>query len=628
MADGIGMTGRGAGGQGARPLARALARLEAVLQGLGAAILAVLFLVVMAAVIRRYLFGGGFVWSDELAIWLHVALIAVGAPLAVTGLLSMRLDVLVRLLPHGGRRLADALAGGIAVQGALVLAFGGAGVAMLVGGTSTVLGLPEWLRFAAFAAGGGMIVLILTLHAALDRGWSDALAALLLGACLYGLSQISTGVLLATPSLAAALLAAAGLLLGAPLPLALLAGASIAGAFGGLLPEPAIVQNTVAGVSKFLLLAIPFFLLAGELLTSGGLAERLVRFAAALVGHRRAGLAQTALVSSVLFSGASGSSVANAAFGAKVMAPTLVARGYPPAHAAAIVAGVSMLDNIIPPSIAFLLLATATNLSVGSLLVGGFVAGGVLAVALAIGIHLTVRNVVDAAPKASAGERVSSFIGALPAIGLGVVVVVGIRFGVVTVTEASALAVTYALVTCLLLRSLNGRGILAALRSTATETAAIGLLIGASAPFAFLLALDRVSDLMAGLVTALGGGPYAVMLLANLVLLVAGLFLDIGAAILLLAPLLLPVAIAAGLDPIQFGVILVVNLMIHGLTPPLGILVYVVSGITRVPAGAVFRAVLPLLGVLLVALAVLSLGAAAWPSLAGSWLAPSLKALF
>lgn len=625
------MSGEAAYGE--LPAGHALARrllglLEPVLRNIGAALLLALFAVVMAAVVRRYLFGGGFVWSDELAIWLHVALIAFGAPLAMTGVLSMRLDVLVRLLPPGWRRVADVLAGGIAVQGALLLAFGGASVAMLVGGTSTVLGLPESLRFAAFALGGGLMVLVLTLRAAIDRGWGAAVASLALGFAFSGLAQFPSGLILSTPSLAAALLAATGLLLGTPLPLALLAGASIAGAFGGMLPEPAIVQNTVAGVSKFLLLAIPFFLLAGELLTSGGLAERLVRFAASLVGHRRAGLAQTALVSSVLFSGASGSSVANAAFGAKVMAPTLVARGYPPAHAAGIVAGVSMLDNIIPPSIAFLLLATATNLSVGSLLVGGFVAGGVLAVALAIGIHLTVWHVVDAAPKASGRERAASFVGALPAIGLGIVVVAGIRFGLVTVTEASALAVAYALVTCLLLRSLNGRGVLAALRSTATETAAIGLLIGASAPFAFLLALDGVSDRMAGLVTALGGGPYAVMLLANGVLLIAGLFLDIGAAILLLAPLLLPVAVAAGLDPIQFGVILVVNLMIHGLTPPLGILVYVVSGITRVPPGAVFRAVLPLLGVLLVALAVLSLGAAAWPSLASSSLALGLKALF
>jgi tripartite ATP-independent transporter DctM subunit len=594
---------------------RGLAVLVTALEWLGAAILAMLFLVVMAAVTRRYLFGDGLVWSDELAIWLNVALVAVGAPLAATSALAMRLDVVVNLLPASGRRIAAILAEAIAVHGALVLALGGASVAALVGGTSTVLGLPESLRFAVFAVGGGLTLVVVVWRAALNLSWPAALAALLLGAGIYALAQSATGLFVATPSLVAGLAAGAGLLIGAPLPFALIAGVSLSGAFGGLLPEPAIVQNTVSGVSKFLLLAIPFFLLAGELLTAGGLAERLVRFAAALVGHFRAGLAQTALVASVLFSGASGSSVANAAFGAKVMAPALVARGYPPANAAAIVAGVSMLDNIIPPSIAFLILAAATNLSVGSLLVGGFVAGAVLTAALAIGIHLSLRGVIDSTPRASNAERARSFVGALPAIGLGIVVAVGIRFGVVTVTEASALAVAYALVACLLLRSLNGTTVLASLRKAAGEAAAVGLLIGASAPFAFLLAVDRVSEQMAGLVTALGGGPLAVMLLSNVVLLVAGLFLDIGAAILLLAPLLLPAAIAAGLDPIQFGVVLVVNLMIHGLTPPLGILVYVVSGIMRLSPAAVFRAVLPLLASLLVALFVLCLAVAAWPSL-------------
>lgn len=598
---------------------RGLNVLVAALEWAGAAVLGLLFLVVMAAVLRRYLLGGGLVWSDELAIWLNVALVAFGAPLAATSALAMRLDVVVGLLPPIGRRAAAVMADAIAVHGALVLALGGAGVAALVGGTSTVLGLPESLRFIVFAAGGGLTLLVVLWRAGLDRSWTSALGSLVLGLALYAAAQGASGLFVDRPSLVAALFAGCGLLIGAPLPFALLAGVSLSGAFGGLLPEPAIVQNTVAGVSKFLLLAIPFFLLAGELLTAGGLAERLVRFAAALVGHLRAGLAQTALVASVLFSGASGSSVANAAFGAKVMAPALVKRGYPPANAAAIVAGVSILDNIIPPSIAFLILAAATNLSVGSLLVGGFVAGGVLALALSVGIHLSVRDVVDSAPPASGQERARSFVGALPAIGLGIVVVVGIRFGVVTVTEASALAVAYALVACLALRSLNAGTVLLSLRKAAGEAAAVGLLIGASAPFAFLLAVDRVSEQMAGLVTALGGGPYAVMLLANLVLLVAGLFLDIGAAILLLAPLLLPAAIAAGIDPIQFGVVLVVNLMIHGLTPPLGILVYVVSGITRVPAAAVFRAVLPLLASLLVALALLCLGAAAWPSLPGSF---------
>ena len=595
---------------------RALGRLVGVLEIGGAAILATLFVVVMAAVIRRYGFGGGFVWSDELAIWLNVALVAVGAPLAATSALSMRLDVVVRRLPARGRRVAAVLADAVAVHGSLVLALGGAAVAGLVGGTSTVLGLPEALRFAAFSLGGGLTVLVVLARAALERGAPASLASGALGLVLYLLAQQATGLLVDPPSLVAGIVAALGLVLGAPLPLAFLAAASATGPFGGLLPEPAIVQNAVSGVSKFLLLAIPFFLLAGELLTAGGLAERLVRFASSLVGHWRAGLAQTTLVSSVLFSGASGSSVANAAFGAKVMAPALVARGYPKPQAAAIVAAVSMLDNIIPPSIAFLILAAATNLSVGALLVGGFVAGLVLAAALAVGIHLTVRERVETAPRATGAERARSFVGALPAIGLGIVVVVGIRFGVVTTTEASALAVAYALVVCLALRSLDGRAVVLALRKSATEAAAIGLLIGASAPLAFLLAVDRVSDQVAALATLLGGGPYAVMLLANVVLLVAGLFLDIGAAILLFAPLLLPVAAAAGIDPIHFGVVLVVNLMIHGLTPPLGILVYVVSGITRTPASAVFRAVLPLLGALLGALALLAVAAAAWPTLA------------
>ena len=602
---------------------RGLPALAAALEWAGAAVLALLFCLVMLAVTRRYLFGAGLVWSDELAVWLNVLLVAIGMPVAVTGALAMRFDVLVRILPPAARRLADILADAVAVHATLVIALGGAAVAAQVGGVSTVLGLPEGLRFGAFAAGGALTLVVLLWRAASEQSFLAMLAAGLAGTGLYLAANSGAGFAVATPSLIAALVAATGLLAGAPLPFALLSGVSLSGAFGGLLPEPAMVQTTVSGLSKFLLLAIPFFLLAGELLTAGGLAERLVRFAAALVGHWRAGLAQTTLVASVLFSGASGSSVANAAFGAKVMGPALVARGYPPAKAGAIVAGVSMLDNIIPPSIAFLILASATSLSVGALLVGGVVAGAVLTVALAIGIHLTVRETAAPALRASRAERLAGFTGALPAIGLGVVVVVGIRFGVVTVTEASALAVAYALVTCLALRTLDWRGVAAALRKASGEAAAVGLLIGASAPFAFLLAVDRVSDAMAGLVTAFGGGPYAVMLLANLVLLVAGLFLDIGAAILLLAPLLLPVAIAAGLDPVQFGVVLVVNLMIHGLTPPLGILVYVVSGIMRVPAAAVFRAVLPLLASLLAALALMCLSVAAWPALA-----PAVKEVF
>jgi tripartite ATP-independent transporter DctM subunit len=583
---------------------------ERLLQWLGGAILAVIFVLVMTSVTLRYVFGSGFIWSEELAIWLNILLVAVGAPLAVTGPLAMRLDVVVQFLPPLLQKAARVLADAIAVDASLILAFGGAGVVAAIGGTSTVLGMPEWLRYFAVACGGGLSALLLFGKSYVQHGPPRALSILAIGIGLYLAANYLQVVPLATPSLAAGAAAAIGLVAGAPLPHALLVGVSLAAPFGALLPEPAQVQNTVVGISKFLLLAIPFFLLAGGLLTEGGLADRLVRFAASLVGHLRGGLAQTTLVSSVLFSGASGSSIANAAFGAKVMVPALVAHGYLLPRAAAIVAATAMLDNIIPPSIAFLILASATNLSVGALLVGGFFAGGVLAVALGIGIYITTRDEKPLQARATNSERARTFVSSLPAIGLGVVVVIGIRFGVVTTTEASALAVFYALIVCVALRTLHMRSLAAAFCQAAGEAAAIGLLIGTAAPFAFLMAVDRVSDLVTAMVTALGGSALAVMLLANVVLLIAGLLLDIGAAILLLAPLLLPAATLAGIDPIQFGVILVVNLMIHGLTPPLGILVYVASGVSGARPSQVFREVIPLLLALLGALAVLCIAAA------------------
>lgn len=586
-------------------IAAALDAIELALKWLGGAILAVTFVLVMTSVTLRYIFGSGLIWSEELAIWLNVLLVSVGAPLAVTGPLAMRLDVIVRFLPRAVQQIAGVLADAIAIDASIILALGAAGVVGAIGGTSTVLGLPEWLRYAAVSVGGGLSVLLLFGRSYVQDGLPRALLVLVLGAGLYIAAHELQIASLATPSLAAGAVAAIGLIAGAPLPHTLLVGVSLAAPFGAMLPEPALVQNTIVGVSKFLLLAIPFFLLAGGLLTEGGLADRLVRFAASLVGHLRGGLAQTTLVSSVMFSGASGSSIANAAFGAKVMVPALVAHGYTLPRAAAVVAATAMLDNIIPPSIAFLILASATNLSVGSLLVGGFIAGGVLALALGIGIYVTSRDEKPVREPASGRERARSFVESLPAIGLGIVVVVGIRFGVVTTTEASALAVAYALVVCLMLRTLNGRSLASAFCQAAGEAAAIGLLIGTAAPFAFLMAVDRVSDLVTSVVTSLGGSALAVMLLANVVLLIAGLLLDIGAAILLLAPLLLPAATLAGIDPIQFGVILVVNLMIHGLTPPLGILVYVASGVSGARPAQVFREVVPLLIALLCALAVL-----------------------
>ncbi len=582
---------------------RLLARLEAGLGALAGLLLAALLVLVLANVVLRYVFHGGLIGAEELGIWLHLALISVAAPLAFCGPLAMRFDIGLRLLPTRGQKVATTLADSFSIVAGLTLLFGAGHVIAMIGGVSPVLGLPEWNRFAVVACGGALLLILLVLRRLVERSAASLSIAALIGAVAYAAIPFADLGTQWPPSLYLGLLAGLGLLASAPLAHAFLAAAALSGMFGSSLPEPALVSTAVNGMSKFLLLAIPFFLLVGGLLTLSGAAAKLVGFAAAMVGHRRAGLAQTVLLTSVIFSGASGSSVANAAFGASTFQPQLVRNGYRPAQAGAIIAATSVLDNVIPPSIAFLLLAAATNLSVGALLTGGFFAGGLMALCLAVAIHLTVHDKGEG-PAASAAERARAAAAAIPAFGLGVIVVVGIRFGVVTPTEAAALAAAYAVVLALIARP--GLVTLAgAFRQAAIEAGAIGLLIGSAGPFAFLLAVDDVGGQIASLVHTFGSSPWLVLLCANLVLLVAGLFLDIGAAILLLGPILLPVATAAGIDPIHFGAILVVNLMIHGLTPPLGMLIFVVSGVTRVPASELFRAVLPYLAALLAALLIL-----------------------
>ncbi|MGO7163310.1 TRAP transporter large permease subunit, partial [Rhizobium johnstonii] len=403
--------------------ARALRAIEAILGVAAAVVLAVLLFMVLVTVCLRYFFSAGFIGAEDLGIWLHVSLIALGAPLSLNSALAMRLDVFVKMLPENLQKVTRIGADVFTVLSALILSFGGSEIMTMLGGVSPTLGVPEWIRFGFLGAGGALILVVLLLQRIAEGKILPFLFSLAVGVGLYaGIPHVSLD-LDWPPSIFLGLIAAVGLALAAPLPHAFLAAAYVVIAFGSSLPEPAIVSSTVTGISKFLLLAIPFFLLAGGLLTASGVANQLVRFAAAMVGHRRAGLAQTTLLTSVLFSGASGSSVANAAFGASTFQPELVKHGYRPAQAAAIIASTSVLDNVIPPSIAFLILATATNLSVGSLLVGGFFAGGLMAICLAVAIHLTVGEQVPL-PRANARQRWQSAVQAIPAFGLGVIVVV------------------------------------------------------------------------------------------------------------------------------------------------------------------------------------------------------------
>ncbi|WP_185984582.1 TRAP transporter large permease subunit [Aureimonas mangrovi] len=582
--------------------------LEAAFSVAAGVVLALLLAVVAAATGARYLGGASLYGADELALWLHVALVFGALPLVSAGALAMRLDLLPSVVGESGRRLLAIVSEGIVVQACLVLLFGAVGVMGAIGGVSPVLGVPESWRFAPVVLGASGALVLMLLRSAGEGRLVDGLAALAIGIALHAFASFGVAGMLAHPSVAAGGFAFAALLAGAPLPHAVVAGASLAIPFGAMLPESAIVQNAVSGIGRFLLLAIPFFLLAGSLMTAGGLAERLVALARSFVGHWRGGMAQTVLGTNLLFSGLSGSSIADAAFGAKVLAPGLVKSGYAPERAGAIVAATAILPNIVPPSIAFLILAVATNLSVGALFAGGLAAGLFLAIVLGVTLHLVSRG-VPGLDRAGPGARRAAFMRALPVLGLAIVIVLGIRFGFVTTTEAAALAALYALVVAFALKHGGVRDITATFAQAGREAASVGLLIGAAAPLTFLLAVDDLPGLVASALSGIGG-PLTVLLGANLMLLAAGMVLDIGAAILLMAPLLMPVAVAAGIDPVAFGVILVVNLMIGGLTPPVGILVYVSARLSGVSPARVFVSALPLIAALIIALAALSLAVA------------------
>jgi C4-dicarboxylate transporter DctM subunit len=319
---------------------------------------------------------------------------------------------------------------------------------------------------------------------------------------------------------------------------------------------------------------------------------------------------QVNIATATMFAGISGSSISEAAIASKLLARDMVRNGYPMPVACALIAAASVLPNIIPPSIALLLLAASVNLSVGDLWLGGVLPGLLLAATLMIATYVLARakGYGVQTPRASLAEMGRAGLGAAPILFLVVIILGGIRFGLVTPTEAGVLAVAYAAFLGLVVYREFGLGeMLRSLSQASVEVALVGLVIGAAGPFAFLFIAERIPQELAALVTGWVDSRLMLLLLVNLLLLVCGMVLDIGVAILVLTPILMPLALQFGVDPVHFGIIVAVNLMLGGLTPPVGILVYVTASVTGTPADRVFRAVLPLFGAMLLALAAITL---------------------
>jgi tripartite ATP-independent transporter DctM subunit len=356
-----------------------------------------------------------------------------------------------------------------------------------------------------------------------------------------------------------------------------------------------IPQRMFTGVDSFVLMAVPLFILAGELMGTSGIIARMVRFADVLVGGIRGGLAHVNIVSAMILSGVSGSAVADASALGSTLIPAM-REEYDNEFGAAVCASAAAVGPIIPPSIAMVVYAITTNVSVAGLFMAGMIPGilmglGMMAVAYVIARRRGYHPRTEPIPWPEARRRV---ISAIPALVAPIIILGGILLGVVTPTEAGALGVFYAVVVGFLVtRELRWADFPPALLRSGVTTGIVFILIATANVVSWLLTVGQVPQLAGQLVRALSDSPWVFLLVVNLLLLVVGCFLDNIAAMIMLAPILAPIAVSYGIDPLHFGFIFVMNGVIGMLTPPFGVLLFVVCGIARISLTDLSRAVLP-----------------------------------
>lgn len=386
--------------------------------------------------------------------------------------------------------------------------------------------------------------------------------------------------------------------LGMPVAFALLVSSLVMMQFTGGIDPQTVALQMINAADSFALLAIPFFLLAGEAMSAGGLSRRLVAFALALVGHRRGGLGYVAIIAAVLLSSLSGSAVADTAALASVLMPMMRRAGYDTGRAAGLMASGGIIGPVIPPSIAFIVFGVAGNVSITSLFLAGVAPGLFMGIALAITWSFVVRKEkVETLPRATWGETAVALRDGLLALGLPVIIILGLKFGIFTPTEAGVVAAVYALVVGIFgYRELAISAVPHVLVSAIRTTASVMLLVAAASVSAYLIAIADIPAEMRALLAPFEGSRTTLLLAIMALVLVAGTALDLIPTILILTPVLMPIVRSAGIDPVYFGVLFVMNTSIGLITPPVGTVLNVASAVGRVPLGRVTVAVLPFLG--------------------------------
>lgn len=370
-----------------------------------------------------------------------------------------------------------------------------------------------------------------------------------------------------------------------------------------------VVQRLNSGVESFPLAAVPLFMLAGTVMANGGIARRIIDFAALFVGHLRGGLGHVNVLNSVIMGGMSGSGVADAALDAKILVPQMERNGYSRAFASALSAATGVIAPVLPPGIALVIYGIVAQVSIGRLFLAGVIPGLLMGVVLSITVAIISRKRGYGASRARGTfpEFRSATKEAWWALMMPVILIVGLRLGVFTPTELAGVMAFYALfLGVVVYRELKWQALRATVVESVMSASGVMFLLAAGTAFSTMIILEQVPQRLTGLILGFTENPIVFLLMINVFLLLAGTVLDGLTMVIVVAPIMAPIAIALGVDPVHFGIIFVVNLMIGSLTPPVGILLFTVSSITRVGVGAISREIVPFIGALVVLLLILT----------------------
>ncbi|WP_372873648.1 TRAP transporter large permease [Pseudomonas sp.] len=365
----------------------------------------------------------------------------------------------------------------------------------------------------------------------------------------------------------------------------------------GLFDAQIIAQNLINGADSFPLMAIPFFMLAGEVMNSGGLSKRIVNMAVAMVGHIKGGLGYVAILAACLLASLSGSAAADAAALSALLVPMMVKAGHNKATSVGLIASAGIIAPVIPPSIGLILIGVAGNVSITKLFLAGIVPGLLMGASLCFAWHwVSRREVIDTPKRATTREVIGAFRDGIWALLLPLIILVGLKFGVFTPTEAGVIAAVYALfVSMFIYRELKVSDLYGVLSSAVTTTSMVMFLVASALVAAWVITVADLPAEIIGLLEPLMDSPRLLMLLIVAIIIAVGMAMDMSPIILILVPVMLPVAEAAGIDPVYFGVLFVMTCAIGLITPPVGLVLNVVSGVSKVPFIDTVKGTLPFL---------------------------------